>query len=339
MNPASFTSIPQTEPTRPDGEVGKAKGKVTATNEAETKAPIALRSPSKTMLPPPGKPGKVKRNEKAEVDGPSGEWAQAKPVAIRRGRTSDAPSSNEDVEAEQEAMRQANVPSSFGATRDKPLGKKADREAHIVRGVPGAVISGSSGRFATGRSGGGTGSGSNGKPTSSSKEPVDKEEARRQKEAEIAAITAELVRSEPGDAGEKKDGEDGGSGSAPAVQFKPGGWRHATGNGKMMGFMDPAGRKKAQRTETATGRSSRREEEEEEEPEEEEEEEEGEEMTEEMRIKLVVRRLGLPVSHEVQLSGHHKGVTALALDRAGGRVATGSNDYKVRGWPQVPTFM
>ncbi|CAM9771425.1 unnamed protein product [Laminaria digitata] len=46
---------------------------------------------------------------------------------------------------------------------------------------------------------------------------------------------------------------------------------------------------------------------------------------------MVVRRLGLPVSHEVQLSGHNKGVTALALDRAGGRVATGSNDYKVRG--------
>ena len=59
------------------------------------------------------------------------------------------------------------------------------------------------------------------------------------------------------------------------------------------------------------------------------EEEEEEEIIDEMWKKLVVRRLGLPVSHEVQLRGHRECVIALALDRAGGRVATGSNDYKV----------
>ena len=323
MNPASSNGTSQAEPTRPGGELGKAS------NQPEKiKASKAPKGPS-TMLPPPGKPG-AKRNEKGGADRPPEKWAQPKAVAVGRGKASSAPSS--DVEAEQEAMRQANVPSSFGAARDKPLGKRADREAHIVRGVPGAVISGASGRFATGRSGGR--GGSNDKSGSGLEKSVDKEEARKQKEAEIAAITAELVRSEPDDAAEKGDGQEGGSGSVPSAQFKPGGWRHA-GSGKMVGSVGPAGRKKSQRTETATGRSRREEEEEEEEPEEEEEQEE-EEMTEEMRIKLVVRRLGLPVSHEVQLSGHRKGVTALALDRAGGRVATGSNDYKVRGCPLVP---
>lgn len=278
------------------------------------------------MLPPAG--GRVlKRNGKAGVDGPSKKWAQPKPMVV--GRMKMTPNSTgSDLDSEQEAMRQANVPSSFGAARDKPLGKRADREAHIVRGVPGAVISGTSGRFAAGRS---RGSDKNGKPGPSAEEAVDKEGARRQKQAEIAAITAELVRSDAGDAAEKDGGGGGaesGSGASPSVQFKPGGWRHASGNGKMMGS---AGRKKSQRTGTATKRSRREEEEEEEEEEVEEEEDEEEEITEEMRIKLVVRRLGLPVSHEVQLSGHSKGVTALALDRAGGRVATGSNDYKVRG--------
>ena len=68
--------------------------------------------------------------------------------------------------------------------------------------------------------------------------------------------------------------------------------------------------------------------------EEEEEAEQEEEMTEaeleRARVERVVQRLGLPISHEVALTGHSKPVTALAMDPAGGRVATGSTDYKVR---------
>ena len=327
-SPAPSNGTSQKGPTGPGGERGKANGAAPKPTTETGNAPKATKT-SSTMLPPPG--GRVtKRSGKAGVDGPSAKWAQPKPVV--GGRKANSPSAGSDVDSEQEAMRQANVPSSFGAARDRPLGKRAEREAHIVRGVPGAVISGASGRFATGRS---RGSDKNGKPgpTGAGEEAVDKEEARRQKQAEIAAITAELVRADAGDAAEKGDRGDGdGLGSDPPAQFKPGGWRHASGNGKMMMMMTSTGRKKSQRTGpgAATERSRREEEEEEEEEEPEEEDDEEEEITEEMRIKLVVRRLGLPVSHEVQLSGHRKGVTALALDRAGGRVATGSNDYKVR---------
>lgn len=330
-SPAPSNGTSQKGPTGSGGERSKANGAATNPSPDKGNTPKAPKT-SSTMLPPPGGRA-LKRNGKTGVDRPSEKWAQPKPVV--GGRKAKSPSPSSDVDAEQEAMLKANVPSSFGAARDKPLGKRAEREAHIVRGVPGAVISGTSGRFATGRS---RGSDKNGKagPSGAGEGAVDKEEARRQKQAEIAAITAELVRADAGDAAEKGDGEDGngggsGSGSGPPVQFKPGGWRHASGNGKMM--MTSAGRKKSQRTGAgAAAERSRREEEEEEEEEEEPEEEddEEEEITEEMRIKLVVRRLGLPVSHEVQLSGHRKGVTALALDRAGGRVATGSNDYKVR---------
>lgn len=319
----SSNGTSQKQPTAPGDELDKANEASTNSSLDKGNTPKAPK-PSSTMLPPPG--GRLlKRNGKAEVERPSESRAQPKPVAAeRKTKTPNMP--GPDVDSEQEAMRQANVPSSFGAARDKPLGKRADREAHIVRGVPGAVISGASGRFATGRS---RGSDKHGKAKPSAEEVVDKEEVRRQKEAEIAAITAELVQSDSGDAADKGDVEGGnGAGVGPSAQFKPGGWRHASGNGKAMMSMGSAGRKKSQRTGTATERSRREEEEDEEE---EVEEEEEEEMTEEMRIKLVVRRLGLPVSHEVQLSGHRKGVTALALDRAGGRVATGANDYKVQG--------
>eukprot|EP00903_Cladosiphon_okamuranus_P014177 g13174.t1 len=328
-------SAPKSVTTSPASNGASQKEPTKANEAAPNPSSDAADTPkapntSRTMLPPPGGRA-LKRNGNAGVerDRPSEKWAQPKPVVT--GRKAISPVC--EVDSQQEAMRKANVPISFGAARDKPLGKKADREAHIVRGVPGAVISGASGRFATGRS---RGSEKNGKTETSAEEAVDKQEARRKKQAEIAAITAELVRADAetgaGDAAEKGDGGDGsgsGSGSGPLVQFKPGGWRHASGNEKMM--MTSAGRKKSQRTEAATEQSRREEEEEEEEEEPEEgEPEEEEEMTEEMRIKLVVRRLGLPVSHEVQLSGHRKGVTALALDRAGGRVATGSNDYKVK---------
>lgn len=326
--PQSVTTSPASSNGASQKEKGpsKANGAVPNPSSDAGNAPKAPKT-SPTMLPPPGGRA-LKRNGKAVVDRPSDKWAQPKPVVA--GGKANSPGS--EVDSEQEAMRQANVPISFGAARDKPLGKKADREAHIMRGVPGAVISGASGRFATGRS---RGSEKNGKAEQSAEVAVGKEEARRQKQAEIAAITAELVRADAdadadaGDAAEGHggDGDGSGLGSGPPVQFKPGGWRHASGNGKMM--MTSGGRKKSQRAGAATEQSRRGEEEEEEEEEPEEEEEE-EEMTEEMRIKLVVRRLGLPVSHEVQLSGHRKGVTALASDRAGGRVATGSNDCKVR---------
>ena len=42
--------------------------------------------------------------------------------------------------------------------------------------------------------------------------------------------------------------------------------------------------------------------------------------------------LQLPVTHQVVLKGHGKVVTCLALDRGGGRLATGSSDNDVRLW-------
>jgi len=44
------------------------------------------------------------------------------------------------------------------------------------------------------------------------------------------------------------------------------------------------------------------------------------------------KALKIPCSHEVLLQGHSKSITAIALDHAGIRIATGSNDYKVRLW-------
>lgn len=39
-----------------------------------------------------------------------------------------------------------------------------------------------------------------------------------------------------------------------------------------------------------------------------------------------------PVSHQIVLKDHHKVVSALAIDGAGARVATGSHDYDVKMW-------
>ena len=44
------------------------------------------------------------------------------------------------------------------------------------------------------------------------------------------------------------------------------------------------------------------------------------------------KSMKIPCSHEVLLQGHSKSITAIALDHAGIRIATGSNDYKVRLW-------
>ncbi|CAM9555038.1 unnamed protein product [Ectocarpus sp. 4 AP-2014] len=320
---ASSNGTSHEKPAAAGGESGKANVGATKPRVDPRNYPNDSKAPS-SMPPPPGG-HVVKKKVEAGRGRPAENWAQPKPVVGRKS-TANPPVSGMD--SEREAMLQANVPSSFGAARDKPLGKKAVREAHIMRGVPGAVISGTSGRFATGRSVGK----SIDKAASGAGETVDKEDARKQKQAEIAAITAELMAAESSDAAENGSGREDVPAPASSAKFKPGGWRHSSGNGKVMGSIGSAGRKKMQRT--AAEQSRREEEEEEKEEEEEEEEEEDddeeEEITEEMRIKLVVRRLGLPVSHEVQLSGHHKGVTALALDRAGGRVATGSNDYKVK---------
>ena len=110
------------------------------------------------------------------------------------------------VDAEREAMLIAHLPSTFGAARDKPLGKRVVREAHISRGVAGVAITATDDCFTTGR---GT-SRSMAVPSSGSVldgDILDKAEARRRREAEIAAVTAELSRNDPGDTG--GEGEEG----------------------------------------------------------------------------------------------------------------------------------
>ena len=42
--------------------------------------------------------------------------------------------------------------------------------------------------------------------------------------------------------------------------------------------------------------------------------------------------LGLPVTHKMPIPGHSKSVSALAMDRGGGVLVTGSNDYHVKYW-------
>lgn len=267
-----------------------------------------------TMLPPRGGGASNQNSAPKQSNGRGRESVAVQPKMAAGGRKVSLGSTPAQVASEEEAMLAANLPSSFGAARDKPLGKKANRTPELVRGGAGAGLSGSSGRFFTA----GTATGTAGVEEGSA---PSKGEARRRREAEIAAMTAELSRAD--------DSEDGGAEKEVAERFTPGGWRHAKG---------------ADRREAAAarhsgaplgGRPQREEDEEgdgeEEDPMEEDSEEEEEEITDDMRIRQVVRRLGLPVSHEVQLSGHNKGVTALALDRAGGRVATGSNDYKVCG--------
>lgn len=275
-----------------------------------------------STMPPTASLGERKKQSgkvEDDSDEPSEKWPQ--PEATGRK------ASDSDVEAEREAMQKANLPSTFGAVRDKPLGKRAVREAHIMRGVAGVAITAAGGRFATG-----LGAAPNRDAPASRSTPddeiLDKAEARKKREAEIAALTAELSRRDPDDVAGREEGKED---SSEAVKFIPGGWRHASSNNRK----GSSGRPKRDENEESKvisagdGRLPEQNGDREEEEPMGEEEEEEEEMTEEMRIKMIVRRLGLPVSHEVKLSGHRKGVMALALDRAGGRVATGSNDYKV----------
>lgn len=304
---ASGNGVSRNDATSETNERGQANGqKRTPAGKGGTRATQSTPSP---MSPPPA--GRVsKRNSEPHQNGRSRDGGAAQPKAAAGGEEVNLISTPSQAASEEEAMLAANLPSSFGAARDKPLGKKAMRKKELVPGGAGAGLSGVSGRFVASKVGIAGADGSS---------AADKAEARRRREAEIAAMTAELTRTDDaGDGGEKGDRTE-----QTADRFTPGGWRHS-GTGA-------AGRgttaKHARATGGRLGGDDERDEMEEEERMEDDEEQE-EEITEEMRIRHVVRRLGLPVSHEVNLSGHSKGVTALALDRAGGRVATGSNDYK-----------
>lgn len=59
------------------------------------------------------------------------------------------------------------------------------------------------------------------------------------------------------------------------------------------------------------------------------EEEEGQGESEPASEEDAALRQQIPISHEVGLRGHHKSVTALAMDPAGSRVAVGAKDYLV----------
>lgn len=301
---------------------GTSQKKQTATGSTERESNRVEDTTPSTMLPPASLGERTKQKIGDDSDGPSKTRSQVEVTGSK--------ASISDVEAEREAMQKANLPSTFGAVRDKPLGKRVVREAHIMRGVAGVSITATGDRFATG-----LGIASNRDVPASKSTPdgeiVDKAEARKKREAEIAALTAELSRQDPDDAGVGR--EEGGKSASESVKFIPGGWRHAsttTTNSKgISGRRKRDGNEESKVISMGDGRLPEHNDDMEEDEPMEEEEEEEEEMTEEMRIKMIVRRLGLPVSHEIQLSGHRKGVMALALDRAGGRVATGSNDYKV----------
>lgn len=231
-----------------------------------------------------------------------------------------------EPDAEQEAMLRANLPSSFGAVRDKPLGKKRDRKAEFLPGGAGAQLSADNKRFVAGRQGSGT----DNIGRSTEEDAAQKVEARKRREAEIAAITAELSRADASNADDRESKGDGEENYAKnSDYFKPGAWRNSKRGVRGFSSAERASKNSIRSKNNEDSRPIDADREEEEEPLEEVEEEEQEEVTEETRVREVVRRLGLPVSHEVKLSGHAKSVTALALDRAGGRVATGSNDYKV----------
>lgn len=324
----SAPSIP-TEGNTPAGENGVSRHVTAETaerrqvNNRQTKTPAngrvngAMELTPSSMLPPPGKRVKERDGEQ-QANGRDGQGRTSQ-QRTPAGKKASPISTAAQVASEEAAMLAANLPSSFGAARDKPLGKKSMRPKKLMGGGAGAGLSGVAGRFVAGKTAGAA------RDESSA---TDKAEARRRREAEIAAMTAELTRTEDvGEGGEKKnDGEE------MAQRFTPGAWRHSGAGseaGKQAVTVENRDGAVGRGSRTRNGIDERGEEEEEEDPMEEEEEEE-EEITEEMRIRQVVRRLGLPVSHEVKLSGHTKGVTALALDRAGGRVATGSMDYKVK---------
>ena len=40
--------------------------------------------------------------------------------------------------------------------------------------------------------------------------------------------------------------------------------------------------------------------------------------------------MGLPLSHVLKISGHSKAVSCLAMDRGGGLLVSGSNDYHIK---------
>ncbi|CAM9989676.1 unnamed protein product, partial [Discosporangium mesarthrocarpum] len=222
-------------------------------------------------------------------------------------------------EAERLAMLTSMLPLSFGAPRNKPLGRMKDKVAAAALAGAGAaataVVAGMGGRDnphdatrrprVTAGAGGGRES-----------------EDRQRRAAEIAALTADLMR-------DKRKGEEeelsqavAGLGGEAGDSSRAGGGSGAGANG---GTGQPTGESR--------GRMGEEEEEEGEEEQavdgEEEEEEMGEER-EEQQVRQIIRRLSIPISHEVKLSSHHKGVMALAVDPAGGRVATGSNDFKVK---------
>lgn len=310
----SGTGISRNDATSEADKRGQANGQITA--PADIGETGAAKSTPCPMLPPSA--ARVsKRNSEPHQNGRSRGEGSAQPKPSVGGKKVDLVSIPSQVLSEEEAMLAANLPSSFGAARDKPLGKKATRKKELVPGGTGAGLSGVTGRFVASMAG------STGANVSSS---IDKAAARRRREAEIAAMTAELTRTD--DVGRDREEYDGTE--RDGDQFTPGGWRYS--GAKVAGQKTTAKRARAYggRLEGGDKRDETEEYEEEEEEEEsvEEDEEQEEEITEEMRIRHIVRRLGLPVSHEVNLSGHNKGVTALALDRAGGRVATGSNDYK-----------
>jgi pSer/pThr/pTyr-binding forkhead associated (FHA) protein len=55
-------------------------------------------------------------------------------------------------------------------------------------------------------------------------------------------------------------------------------------------------------------------------------------MSAEQRLALASRALLVPLTHQVELKGHNKTVTALSIDHGGARVVSGGVDYSVRLW-------
>ncbi|CAM9756059.1 unnamed protein product, partial [Choristocarpus tenellus] len=228
-----------------------------------------------------------------------------------------------EEEAERQAMLAGMLPLSFGATRDKPLGKKADRAPQLPPAARAAV---------------GEGKGVDHDPHASTRRggmggvfPESVGDSRRRREAEIAAITADLMRDREAKVNVSATP---GEGLRATEQEESDLGRGEERGGGMSGHGSSGSRGQTRLSNSELGHQAQGEgrgsDEDEVDEEEEEEEELGEEEKERQRVRNVIRRLSLPVSHEVKLNSHTKGVTALALDRAGGRVATGSNDFKVR---------
>lgn len=291
-----------------DGVTGEANGKAIETRVSSS----------------PGSRGSPHVQREPEVRVATGQHRERESQAKSAEGETRSPFPFLDTDEEREAMSRANLPSSFGAMRDKPLGKKKDRIPIIVHGGTGVVISAADKRFVTAREGDHDANKVGG--ALGEEDGARKKEERRRRAAEIAKVTAELAQASAQDDASQGDvdgnGVDGMRGIRKGTDNSE---AKARGNVKSISF--PA-RRTDNRPGERDGSENEQEREEEQEEEEEDEEEEGDDTVKSVRH--VVRRLGLPVSHEVELRGHAKGVTALALDRAGGRVATGSHDYKVR---------